>query len=66
MAIEDEMFKQIEKKIDSIKDEGIGAGNINFEKAKEVARMLTELSTDNSDAESLVNQYMAGIKNIFK
>jgi hypothetical protein len=33
-------------------------------KAKKVAKMLTELSVDKSEADSLVNQYMANIKNI--
>ena len=37
---------------------------VNVSKAKEVAKMLTDLSVDPSDAETLTNQYIARIKNI--
>ena len=64
MAIQDEMYKAIEKEI----DQTISSGNekiiVDFEKAKEVAKMLTNLSTENSEPETLMNQYIANIKNI--
>lgn len=64
MAIQDEMFKLIEKEIaDTIKN-GKELRLVNIEKAKEVARMLTSLSIDSNEAENLVNQYIANIKNI--
>jgi hypothetical protein len=37
---------------------------VDIDKAKQVAKMLTQLSVEKSEAESLVNQYMANIKNI--
>ncbi len=64
MAIQDEMYKQIEQEIDSL----IVADKFNLvgkeEKAKRVAEMLAGLSVDPRDAENLVNQYIAQIKNI--
>ena len=60
MAIQDEMYKAIEKEIES----GAEKVTVNFEKAKEVAKMLTELSTSVGDADALTNQYIANIKNI--
>ena len=66
MAIQDEMYKKIEQEIDSL----ILANKFNLvgkeNKAKMVAKMLTELSVDPQDAENLVNQYIAQIKNICK
>lgn len=64
MAIQDEMYKRIEQEINSL----IKADKFNLvgkeEKAKNVAKMLTELSVDPQDAKNLVNQYIAQIKNI--
>ena len=64
MAIQDEMFKKIEQEIDML----IKADRFNLvgkeDKAKSVAKMLTELSVSPHDAENLVNQYIAQIKNI--
>lgn len=66
MAIQDEMYKKIEQEINSL----IQADKFNLvgkeSKAKLVAKMLTELSVDPQDAENLVNQYIAQIKNICK
>ena len=66
MAIQDEMYKRIEQEIDSL----IKADKFNLvgkeEKVKLVAKMLTELSVDPQDAENLVNQYIAQIKNLCK
>lgn len=66
MAIQDEMYKKIEQEIDAL----IEADKFNLvgneKKAKLVAKMLTELSVDPSDADNLVNQYIAQIKNICK
>lgn len=64
MAIQDEMYKMIEQEIDLIVKEEREKVLVDIEKAKTVAKMLTELSVDKSEAESLVNQYMANIKNI--
>lgn len=62
MAIQDEMYKQIEQEIDSL----IVADKFNLvgkeEKAKRVAEMLAGLSVDPRDADNLVNQYIAQIK----
>lgn len=64
MAIQDEMYKRIEQEINSL----IKADKFNLvgkeDKAKNVAKMLTELSVDPQDAKNLVNQYIAQIKNI--
>lgn len=64
MAIQDEMYKAIEKEINQTIDSGCEKITVNFDKAKEVAKMLTDLSTDNGDAEALTSQYIANIKNI--
>ena len=66
MAIQDEMYKMIEQEIDLVVKEGREKVLVNIDKAKSVAKMLTELSVDKSEADSLVNQYMANIKNICK
>ena len=66
MAIQDEMYKKIEQEINSL----IEADKFNLvgkeDNAKLVAKMLTELSVDPRDADNLVNQYIAQIKNICK
>jgi len=64
MAIQDEMYKMIEQEIDLIVKEEREKVLVDIGKAKKVAKMLTELSVDKSEADSLVNQYMANIKNI--
>lgn len=64
MAIQDEMYKMIQQEIDLVVKEGREKVLVDVEKAKKVAKMLTELSVDKSEAESLMNQYMANIKNI--
>ncbi|MBR4239064.1 MAG: hypothetical protein IKQ03_06615 [Prevotella sp.] len=64
MAIQDEMYKMIQQEIDLVVKEGREKVLVDVGKAKKVAKMLTELSVDKSEAESLVNQYMANIKNI--
>lgn len=66
MAIQDEMYKMIEQEIDLVVREGREKVLVDIDKAKLVAKLLTELSVDKSEAESLVNQYMANIKNICK
>ena len=66
MAIQDEMYKMIEQEIDLVVKEGREKVLVDIDKAKLVAKMLTELSVDKSEADSLVNQYMANIKNICK
>ncbi len=64
MAIQDEMYKRIEREIDTL----VEADKFNLvgkeTKTKEVAKMLTELSVNPQDAENLINQYMAQIKHI--
>ena len=64
MAIQDEMYKMIQQEIDLAVKEEREKVLVDIEKAKLVAKMLTELSVDKSEADSLVNQYMANIKNI--
>jgi len=64
MAIQDEMYKMIEKEINQIVAEDRQIIIVDYDKAKLVAKMLAELSTEREDADSLVNQYMAQIKNI--
>lgn len=66
MAIQDEMYKMIEKEINQTVKEGREKVLVDIDKAKLVAKMLTELSVDRAEPASLVNQYMAGIKNICK
>ncbi len=64
MAIQDEMYKAIEQEIDETIESGNEKITVDFNKAKEVAKMLTDLSTDSGDADALTNQYIANIKNI--
>lgn len=64
MAIQDEMYKAIEKEINQTVESGTEKVSVNFEKAKEVAKMLADLSTSAGDADALTNQYIANIKNI--
>lgn len=62
MAIEDEMFRLIEEEIDDTISNGKEKVLVDEEKAKKVARLLTGLSTDKGEANTLVNQYIAQIK----
>lgn len=64
MAIQDEMYKMIAQEIDLVVKEEREKVLVDIKKAKEVAKMLTELSMEKTEADSLVNQYMANIKNI--
>lgn len=64
MAIQDEMYKAIEQEIDKTIAEGREKVIVKYERAKEVAKMLTELSTDKRDADTLTSQYIARIRNI--
>lgn len=64
MAIQDEMYKMIEQEINLVVEEGREKVIVDYDKAKLVAKMLTDLSVDKGEADSLVNQYMANIKNI--
>ena len=66
MAIQDVMYKMIEQEIDLVVKEGREKVLVDVKKAKLVAKMLTELSVDKAEADSLVNQYMANINNICK
>lgn len=63
MAIQNEMYKAIEKEIDQAIESGNEKITVDFDKAKEVAKMLTDLSTNAADADALTNQYIANIKN---
>ena len=64
MAIQDEMYKAIEKEIDQTVKSGTEKITVNFEKAKDAAKMLTELSKNVGDADALTTKYIANIKNI--
>lgn len=66
MAIQDEMYKMIAQEIDLVVEEEREKVIVDVKKAKKVAKMLTELSVDKSEPDSLVNQYMANINNICK
>lgn len=66
MSIQEEMYKAIETEIDKTVKAGKEKVIVNNDKAKKVARMLTELSVSKSDADSLVNDYISRIKNICK
>ena len=66
MAIQDEMYKMIAQEIDLVVKEEREKVLVDIKKAKEVAKMLTELSMEKTEADSLVNQYMANINNICK
>lgn len=63
MAIQDEMYKMIVKEINQAKEDG-KLNDLDVEKVKQVAKMLTDLSTDRSEAERLIKQYISNIKNI--
>ena len=58
------MYKAIEKEINQTVESGAEKVTVNLKKQKEVAKMLTELSTSVGDADVLTNQYIANIKNI--
>lgn len=64
MAIQDEMYKKIAQEIDLVVKEEREKVLVDIKKAKKVAKMLTELSMEKTEADSLVNQYMANIKYI--
>lgn len=64
MAIQDEMYKMIAKEIDLVVKEEREKVIVDIKKAKKVAKMLTELSVEKAEADSLINQYLANIKNI--
>ena len=66
MAIQDEMYKMIAQEIDLVVEEEREKVIVEKKKEKKVAKMLTELSVDKSEPDSLVNQYMANINNICK
>ena len=65
MAIQDEMYKMIEKEINQMVSNN-KVQKLDIEKVKQVAKMLTGLSTDKAEAEQLVKQYIVNIKNICK
>jgi hypothetical protein len=64
MAIQDEMYKLIEKEIDDTIKTGKEMRTVDLEKAKEVAKMLAGLATDPSESDNLISQYIVNIKNI--
>lgn len=66
MSIQEEMYKAIETEIDKTVKAGKEKVIVNNDRAKKVARMLTELSVSKTDADSLVNEYISKIKNICK
>lgn len=66
MKIQDAMLKQILQEIEQTELEESGKVLVDVEKAKKVAKMLTELSVSGEDADTLYNQYIANIKNICK
>jgi len=66
MAIQDQMLKMIVDEIDKTISSGKEKVVVNEAKAKDVAKVLTSLSTEKAEATTLVNQYIAQIKLICK
>ena len=66
MAIQDEMYNMIVRKINKTIAEDNQKVIVDYNKAKEVAKMLASLSTESNTAESLVNEYIKSIDNICK
>ena len=64
--IQEEMYKAIEAEIDKTVKDGNEKVIVDYDKAKEVALMVAELSVSKPDAEDLVDQYISRIKNICK
>ena len=64
MAIQDEMYRLIVEELDRTVEAKKEKVKVDINKAKEVAKLLTSLSTDRGEAASLVNQYTAHIKQI--
>jgi hypothetical protein len=64
MAIQDEMYRLIEQEINQTVEADKQVRIVNYEEAKQVARVLTSLSIDHSEADSLTNEYIVNIKNI--
>ncbi len=65
MAIQNEMYKDIVNEID-VELHKEGAPILDRVKTESAAKMLTDLSVESSDPESLTNQYIANIRNICK
>ena len=65
MAIQDEMYKMIIEEIDKTVSEGREKVIVDFEKAKLVAKSLTDLCVQTKHEEgSLADDYVVNIKNI--
>lgn len=64
MAIQNEMYKLIEKEIDETLKIGKEVRTVDIEKSKEVAKMLASLATDPNEPDNLISQYIVNIKNI--
>ncbi|SFA58584.1 hypothetical protein SAMN04488511_119117 [Pedobacter suwonensis] len=64
MAIQDEMYKLIEKEIDDTLKDGKEVRTVDTAKSKQVAKMLSSLATDPSEPDNLISQYIVNIKNI--
>lgn len=66
MAIQDQMLKMIVDEIDKTISSGQEKVIVNEARTKDVAKVLTSLSTEKAEAATLVNQYIAQIKLICK
>ena len=66
MAIQDEMYNMIVRKINKTIAEDNQKVIVDYNKAKEVAKMLASLSTEPNTAESLVNEYIKSIDNRYR
>lgn len=64
MAIQEEMYKLIEKEIDDTLNIGKEVRTVDIDKAKKVAKMLASLSTNSNEPDNLISQYIVNIKNI--
>lgn len=64
MAIQDEMYKAIEQEIDQILQ--TKKVKVDLDKVKKTAKILTALSVGSDDADNLINQYIAQLRNLCK
>lgn len=64
MDITEQMCHAIEVEIDRTVEIGKQKIYVDYDKAKEVAKMVANLSMEKDNADVLTNQYIARIKNI--
>ena len=65
LVIQEKMYKLIEKEINQTVEAGKEIRTVNFDKAKQVAKMLAALATDKQEPHTLTSQYIVNVKNIY-